>query len=73
MSINFQIKQNRKQKRITIIELAERMGVSQAYIAKLERGDIEPIGEQVELILSVIMDWPEDETLYHRFNKPLEL
>ncbi len=64
------IKQTRKEKRITIVELAERMGVSQAYIAKLERGDIEPIGEQVELILSVILDWPEDETLYHQHRKP---
>ncbi|MDP3920449.1 MAG: helix-turn-helix transcriptional regulator [Candidatus Omnitrophota bacterium] len=65
------IKQTRKEKRITIIELAERMGVSQAYIAKLERGDIELIGEQAELILSVIADWPEDETLYHQYRKPL--
>ncbi len=64
------IKLARKEKRITIVELAERVGVSQAYIAKLERGDIEPVGEQVELILSVILDWPEDETLFHQYRKP---
>ena len=64
------IKQARKEKRITIVELGERTGVSQAYIAKLERGDIEPIGEQVELILSIILDWPLDETLYYQYRKP---
>jgi len=66
-----QLRQTRKQKRITIVEIAERMGVSQSYIAKLERGDIEPIGEQVELILSLIDDWPEDETLYYQYRNPI--
>lgn len=66
------IKQARKEKRITIVELAERMGVSQAYIAKVERGDSELIGEQADLILSIISDWPDDEKLYYRLNEPLE-
>ena len=33
------IRHIRKSKRITIVELAERMGVSQAYIARLEMGE----------------------------------
>ncbi len=49
-----QLKAIRKEKRITIIELAERMGVSQAYIVKIERGEIYPTKEQLEVIKSFI-------------------
>ena len=44
----------RKQKRITIVELAEKMGVAQAYIARLECGEIQGTKEQVEVIRSFI-------------------
>jgi len=45
----------RKERGITIVELAEKMGVSQAYIAKIERGEIEPTQEQVEVIKSFLV------------------
>jgi transcriptional regulator with XRE-family HTH domain len=44
------IRHIRKSKRITIIELAERMGVSQAYITRLELGEIKLTQEQIEVI-----------------------
>jgi predicted transcriptional regulator len=44
------IRHIRKSKRITIVELAEKMGVSQAYIARIELGAIEPTQEQIEVI-----------------------
>jgi len=43
-------KQLRKEKRITIVELASRMGVSQGYLARLEMGEVEATEEQVETI-----------------------
>ena len=45
-----QLRKMRKQKRITIIELASKMGVSQAYISKLELGQVHATKEQVEVI-----------------------
>ena len=48
------LKKIRKEKRITIIELAKRMGVSQGYIVRIERGEIEPTQEQIEVIKSFI-------------------
>ena len=44
------IRHIRKSKRVTIVELAEKMGVSQDYIARLEMGEIEPTKEQIEVI-----------------------
>lgn len=44
------IKEIRKEKGITIIELAAKMGVSQTYIARLEQGEIKPTKEQMEII-----------------------
>jgi len=44
----------RKERGITIVELAQKMGVSQAHIARIERGEIEPTQEQVEVIVSFI-------------------
>lgn len=44
------IRHIRKTKRVTIVELAERMGVSQDYIARLELGEIRPTQEQIEVI-----------------------
>lgn len=49
-----QLRQIRKQKRITIIELAAKMGVSQAYISRLELGQVRPIPEQLEVIKEFI-------------------
>lgn len=45
-----QIKQIRKSKRLTLVALAKRMGVSQAYLAKVESGEQEPTAEQIETI-----------------------
>jgi len=67
------IKKMRKQKRITLIELAAELGYSQSYMARFEQGTVPAIPEQIELIRSVIEDWPEDETLYHRYNNPFQL
>ncbi len=44
------IKYLRKRNQITIVELAKRMGVSQAYLAELEIGKIKPTKEQIETI-----------------------
>jgi len=44
------IKQIRKSKQLTIVELAERMGVSQEYLAQVEMGKVEPTLEQIETI-----------------------
>ncbi len=49
-----QLRQMRKQKRITIIELAAKMGVSQAYISRLELGQVRPTPEQLEVIKEFI-------------------
>lgn len=67
------MKKLRKKKRITLIELAAELGYSQAYMARLESGVVPAIPEQLELIKSVIDEWPEDETLYHRYNNPFQL
>ena len=44
----------RKQKGVSIVELAEKMGVSQAYISRLERGEIQPTMEQIETTQSFL-------------------
>ena len=44
------IRHIRKSKRVTIVELAEKMGVSQDYIARLERGEVKPTQEQIEVV-----------------------
>lgn len=48
------LKRIRREKRITIVDLAKRMGVSQAYIVRLERGDVQPTQEQIEVIHAFI-------------------
>lgn len=48
------IRHIRKSKRVTIVELAEKMGVSQAYISHLERGEIRATQEQIEVIQSFL-------------------
>ena len=50
------IRHVRNSKRVTIVELAEKMGVSQAYIARLELGEIRPTQEQIEVIRSFLND-----------------
>jgi predicted transcriptional regulator len=44
------IRHIRKLKRVTIVELAQKMGVSQDYIARLELGEVKPTQEQIEVI-----------------------
>ncbi len=44
----------RKEKGITVIELAEKMGVNPAYIARIEMGEVEPNKEQSETLRSFI-------------------
>ncbi len=44
------IRHIRKSKRVTIVELAKKIGVSQDYIARLELGEVMPTQEQVEVI-----------------------
>ncbi len=52
--IGIQLRNKRKIKGVTIVDLAQKMGVSQAYIAKIERGEIEPNAEQIEVILNFL-------------------
>ncbi|MBU0477954.1 MAG: helix-turn-helix transcriptional regulator [Candidatus Omnitrophica bacterium] len=49
-----QLKELRKSKGITIIELAKKMGVSQSYILRLEQGKVEPTREQLKPIKAFI-------------------
>ena len=44
------IRHIRKSKHVTIVELAEKMGVSQDYIARLELGMVKATQEQIEVI-----------------------
>lgn len=44
------IRHLRKNKGITIVELADRMGVAQSYIVRLERNEIKATKEQIEVI-----------------------
>lgn len=48
------IRQIRASKRITIAELAQKMGVSLGYIAKIELGQIEPTQDQLNIIKSFL-------------------
>ena len=52
--IGIQLRGKRKIKGMTIVDLAGKIGVSQAYIAKIERGEIEPSSEQIEVILDFL-------------------
>ena len=55
-----ELTQARRQKRITLIELAAHMGASQDYLAGIELGDVQPSEERVERILSVIKNWRKE-------------
>ena len=44
------LKTLRKSKNLTIVELAEKMGVPKEYLAKLETGELNPTSEQLETI-----------------------
>ena len=48
------LRHTRREKRVTIVELARRMGVSQSYIARLDQGEIEPTAEQVEVMQAFV-------------------
>jgi len=48
------IKYLRKRNQITIVELAKRMGVSQAYLAEIETGKVKPTKEQIETIRAFV-------------------
>jgi predicted transcriptional regulator len=50
-SIAVELREKRKAKGITIVELAEKAGISQAQIARIERGEIKPTSQQIELML----------------------
>ncbi len=49
-NLNQRMKRIRKEKRITIRELAMRMRVSQGYISRLERGQLLPTEQQADVI-----------------------
>lgn len=65
-----EIKSARREKKITLVELAYFMGVSQEYLVRLEKGEVPAIPEQIELMKSIIDEWPEDETLYYGYRNP---
>lgn len=46
----------RREKDISIVALTAKMGVSQAYISKLERGLIRPTKEQLETLYRFIKE-----------------
>ena len=58
MRVNLEsIAKIRRRLRITQAELAERVGVSQGYIARLERGGIDPKVSIVNKIFQVLESW----------------
>ena len=48
------IRRLRKERNLTALELAEKMGVSSEYISKIELGEIQPTQEQIEVLKSFI-------------------
>ncbi|MFA5168261.1 MAG: helix-turn-helix transcriptional regulator [Candidatus Omnitrophota bacterium] len=48
------LKERRKVRGITIVELAEKIGVGQAYISRLELGETKFVQEQIEVIRSFL-------------------
>ena len=62
MSINAgqRIKMVRKRKRITLIELAAHLGISQDYLAKIELGVGQPSQKEAERILTAIEVWRKE-------------
>jgi len=48
------IRRLRKEKGITLVELSEKMGVSQAYLVQIEDGDAIPTEEQTETLRAFI-------------------
>ncbi len=49
-SIAIQLREKRRAKAITIVALSDWTGISQADIARIERGEIEPTISQIELM-----------------------
>ena len=55
---------------VTIVELAAKMGVSQAYISRLERGEIKPTQEQLEVLRAFIeMVWDHSALIPPRYQQ----
>jgi len=52
--IGERLRESRRAKRITIVELAAKIGVSQAYLVRVERGEIKPTNEQIETIMNFL-------------------
>jgi len=50
------IREIRRMRGIPLFLLAARMGVDYSYLAKIEMGDIFPVGEQVETIIAFVED-----------------
>ena len=48
------LKQFRKSSKLSILELAQKMGVSPEYILRIEDGEVEPTKEQIEVIKDFI-------------------
>ena len=59
-NLGIEIKNARRKKRITLVELATFMNAEQDYLAKIELGEIQPPAEQVERILSAIENWRKE-------------
>lgn len=54
------IKKARNRKKITLIELAAHLGVSQDYLTVIELGDAQSSQEEVERILAAIENWRKE-------------
>jgi transcriptional regulator with XRE-family HTH domain len=54
------IKKLRKENGVTYVELSKRMGVAQEYLVRLERGEVKPTEEQIEVIKSFLKDEKEE-------------
>ncbi|MCC0654256.1 helix-turn-helix domain-containing protein [Clostridioides sp. ES-S-0010-02] len=65
------LKKLRKKKRMTQLELAERMGRNRSYISKLENGEYKDIGISTILDLSIALE--EDFTELCKYYKLQEI
>lgn len=55
-----QIRNARRERRITLVELAVAMGVSQDYLVEIEFGHAQPQQEQIERIFAAIENWRKE-------------
>ena len=68
--LGMQIRNARREKGITLIELAAFMGISQDHLVEIELGNVQPSKAEAEHILSVIESWRKAESFTGDMKNP---